>query len=297
MKKLCTRFIVVLCVASFVQLASAQGLSLGIKAGVGLSSYVGNTGIRLPEGFGRISTEEIGETSTEEGEDGNNRTTVETITKATDIDPGPVLGFYVGVTSNIAISDKFSVQPELLFAMQGGTKTIENDHTVRLTPPVDIGEDSTQNSTSIYTYNIGYFKIPVLLKFYLMGEVGNGFSLSVGPQVSFKVSNSGTVKEGRVRVSKDDTGFTVAAKDGTEEEALEADFFEPLHNTRNRVSLLNHEIGFIVGIDYDLHFGVSLGLRYDIGLTNAFYTSLQAYENTTLKNSTLSLSVAYSCVR
>ena len=72
------------------------------------------------------------------------------------------VGFHVGGVAEIAISEKFSVQPELLFSSQG-TKFEESGETLK--------------------YNLSYINVPVMAKYY----VAEGFSVEAGPQVGFLV--------------------------------------------------------------------------------------------------------------
>lgn len=68
-------------------------------------------------------------------------------------------GFQAGGLVDIKVSDKFSVQPEVLFSLQG--------------VKVDGGK-----------YNTSYINVPVMAKYY----VADGFSLEAGPQIGFLVS-------------------------------------------------------------------------------------------------------------
>ena len=69
--------------------------------------------------------------------------------------------FHLGVVAEISISDKFSVQPELLYSAQGAKQ--------------DGGDGELK---------LDYINIPVMAKFY----VAEGFSLEAGPQVGFLMS-------------------------------------------------------------------------------------------------------------
>ncbi len=71
--------------------------------------------------------------------------------------------FHVGVVAEIAISDQFSVQPELVYSAQGATTSEEGID-------VDINAD--------------YINLPIMAKYY----VAEGFSIEVGPQVGFLMS-------------------------------------------------------------------------------------------------------------
>ncbi|MGA1227075.1 MAG: porin family protein [Tamlana sp.] len=71
--------------------------------------------------------------------------------------------FHLGVVAEIAISDKFSLQPELLYSAQGAKESFEG---------IDID------------LKLDYINLPIMAKFY----VADGFSLELGPQVGFLMS-------------------------------------------------------------------------------------------------------------
>lgn len=71
--------------------------------------------------------------------------------------------FHVGAVAEISVSDKFSVQPELLYSAQGAKDSFE-------------GID--------FDAKIDYLNLPIMAKYY----VAEGFSLELGPQVGFLLS-------------------------------------------------------------------------------------------------------------
>ena len=71
--------------------------------------------------------------------------------------------FHIGGVVNIGISEKFAVQPELVYSSQGAKGNFEG---------VDVD------------YNFDYINVPVLAKF----TVAEGFSIEAGPQVGFLMS-------------------------------------------------------------------------------------------------------------
>jgi opacity protein-like surface antigen len=74
------------------------------------------------------------------------------------------VGFQIGGFAEIKISDKFAIQPEILFSTQGAkSKEVNNLFTA---------EDKL---------NLSYLNIPVMAKFY----VAEKFSLEAGPQIGF----------------------------------------------------------------------------------------------------------------
>ncbi|MEO6174772.1 MAG: porin family protein [Flavobacterium circumlabens] len=79
-------------------------------------------------------------------------------------------GFHVGGFAEFKISDKFSIQPEVLYSTQG-TK--------------EKGQSSF--SELELNYKLAYINLPILAKYY----VAEKFSLEAGPQIGFLVSAKG----------------------------------------------------------------------------------------------------------
>ena len=104
--------------------ANAQELKFGAKAGVNFASLGGDDS----DGFSGITS------------------------------------FHVGGVVNIGVSERFSVQPELVYNCLGGEYT-ESE-----------GYDGK--------YKLGYLSIPIIANF----EVADGLSVQAGPQVSFLMS-------------------------------------------------------------------------------------------------------------
>ncbi|WP_417859858.1 porin family protein [Winogradskyella sediminis] len=80
-----------------------------------------------------------------------------------DADRNSLFGFHVGVISEIPLSEKFSLQPELLYSTQGS------------------------EAQDVVKIKVDYLAIPILAKYYLAKD----FSLEVGPQFSFLVNDKG----------------------------------------------------------------------------------------------------------
>jgi len=80
-----------------------------------------------------------------------------------NFDKEGITSFHAGLVAEIKLLEKFSVQPELLYSTQGATY---------------------KNAIQEYKNELGYISIPVMAKFYLT----DSFSLEVGPQASFLVS-------------------------------------------------------------------------------------------------------------
>ena len=70
-------------------------------------------------------------------------------------------GFVLGATAEVPLTDKLSIQPELLFSEQGA-KMRDN-----------------------FTYRLDYMTLPVMAKYY----IAKGFTVEAGPQFSFLVKD------------------------------------------------------------------------------------------------------------
>lgn len=111
-----------ICAVFAFSIVSAQDISLGAKAGLNLASITGDDA----DGFdGRTS-------------------------------------FHFGAVAHIGISEKFAVQPELIYSAQGATA--DGDVTAKL----------------------DYLNLPILADF----TVAQGFSLQAGPQIGFNLTDS-----------------------------------------------------------------------------------------------------------
>ena len=87
---------------------------------------------------------------------------------APEIDKEGITSFHAGVVAEIKLLDRFAIQPELLYSTQGATY---------------------KNAVSEFKNELGYLSIPVMAKFYLT----DSFSLEVGPQASFLLSEKDNV--------------------------------------------------------------------------------------------------------
>ena len=80
-----------------------------------------------------------------------------------NFDKEGITSFHAGLVAEVKLLDRFSLQPELLYSTQGATY---------------------KNAVTEFKNELGYISIPVMAKFYLT----DSFSLEVGPQASFLVS-------------------------------------------------------------------------------------------------------------
>jgi len=93
-----------------------------------------------------------------------------------DVDePSPRLGVHFGVTAEIRVSERFSIQPELMYSMQG----IREEGSLMIDGNFVEGEATTK---------LDYIILPIMAKIYMT----EGFTLEVGPQIG--LLNSARVK-------------------------------------------------------------------------------------------------------
>jgi len=87
---------------------------------------------------------------------------------APGIDKEGITSYHAGLVAEIKLLDKFAIQPELLYSTQGATYKYAAEE---------------------FKNELGYLSIPVMAKFYLT----DSFSLEVGPQASFLLSEKDNV--------------------------------------------------------------------------------------------------------
>lgn len=87
---------------------------------------------------------------------------------ASGIDKEGITSYHAGLVAEIKLLDRFAIQPELLYSTQGATYKYAAEE---------------------FKNELGYLSIPVMAKFYLT----DSFSLEVGPQASFLLSEKDNV--------------------------------------------------------------------------------------------------------
>ena len=143
-------------------------------------------------------------------------------------DAKSLVGFQVGGFAEIKLTDKFAIQPEVLFSTQGAKFD-------------GFGGD--------YKTELNYINVPVLAKYFIT----EAFSVEAGPQI----------------------GFLVSAKEEGEDIK---DFTKSV------------DFGFNLGAGYNFTENLSVGLRYNLGLSNIIDSE---EGDAKVKNSVFGLSVGY----
>ncbi|WP_298512797.1 porin family protein [uncultured Kordia sp.] len=112
---------------------------------------------------------------------GGNLSTVSGTNTGSDI-TSPRVGFHVGVMSELSLSNKFSLQGELVYSQQG----VKQDALVSIAPSL------IQEVESRYDY----LNVPILAKYYLT----NNWSVEAGPQLGILLSAKRDIAGAEVNV-------------------------------------------------------------------------------------------------
>lgn len=162
---------------------------------------------------------------------------ISSITNVNDVgaSSSSLIGFHVGVFGELMVTDKFAIQPELLYSTQG----------VKLDVDGDKGD-----------FKLDYIVFPIMAKYY----VADAFSLEFGPQIGFLVSSE--LKSG---------GVTVDFKDYTKSTDVSLGFGGSYNLTENFMLGARYNLG-LTRIQKDLDpgekdsknsvFQVSLGYKF-----------------------------------
>ena len=158
---------------------------------------------------------------------------------------GADVGFY-GV---FHLSDKFAIQPEVLYSLQSVNFVEPEAYVDYVYVDGFFGPDFVVSEVGTYgdveaQQNLHYLNVPVLANIYLT----EGLSLQIGPQIGFLLN-------GTARLDPNDEQVA----------GLITDFEDQIDITDrlNRVSLAAS-----AGLQYELPSNLNLGLRYNFGLTD-----------------------------
>lgn len=161
--------------------------------------------------------------------------------------------FHIGGIVEIVITEKFSVQPELLYSAQGAKSKFSES-----------GADFSFSEES--TIKLDYINLPIMAKYYL----AEGFSIEAGPQIGFLLS------------AKEDYEFSETFNGTTVSGSEEID----LKDFTNSI-----DFGIGVGASYKLDSGLNFSARYNLGLSNIY--DGEGSDDFKNQNNVLQLSIGY----
>ncbi|MFV0248377.1 MAG: porin family protein [Tenacibaculum sp.] len=164
------------------------------------------------------------------------------------------ISFHLGGVVEFKLSEKFSLQPELIYSVQGSKwLNLEGLNYV------DENGINVTASDVDFTLKLDYINIPLIAKYY----VTEGLSLEAGPQIGINVVSEGEVKTQGVSTTVDlkELGAEIKSTDFS----------------------LN------LGAGYKLKNGLNFGVRYNLGLTSISDSN----EDEDVKNEVFQFSVGY----
>lgn len=202
---------------------NAQNIRFGVKGGLNLSSLNGDNSLDYWSGF-KYKT-----------------------------------GFHIGGIVEFKLSDKISIQPELLFSSQGYKSDVNIDFYFEQYPDYDESLSASQIDEKV-TFN--YLNLPIMGKLHFSEK----FNLEFGPQIGFLMSAK--------TIAKDNLG-----------EELKSD----IKDSKSKIDL-----GLNLGVGYTFKNSIFLNIRYNLGLTdvNDFDDEFSEFIEVN-KNSVFSLSLGY----
>jgi hypothetical protein len=142
------------------------------------------------------------------------------------------IGFYIGGYSNIKISEKFRVQPELLFSNQG-TKRVFEDISVSDSNGILIGISDIEE-----TINESVISLPIILQYF----VNNKFNLEGGIQLGYVMNR-------KQETTKDSFGLN-----------------QGNNSQNNNTDYDKFDLGLNIGLGYKILENVRINTRYFLGL-------------------------------
>ena len=172
---------------------------------------------------------------------------------------GMAVGFHVGGFVNFIFGQYIGLQPELLFSMQGGKQK----------PSSLVAQYFNIPSSADLSYTFDYINIPVLLDIKPFAN----FSILVGPQIGFNIYKSAT-----------------ASAAGESETVSGSDF----DNAFGEDTFKSFDFAVVGGLQYTFIEHLTVGARYNFGLTNAFSLSDSGVDVNGWKNSVIQISVGWT---
>ncbi|WP_417238152.1 porin family protein [Bizionia sp.] len=130
---------------------SAQDVRFGVKGGLNLANLVGDFGIY--DGYYGVD------------------------------DPEMKVGFHIGGVAEVKFSEKFAVQPELLFSNQGYKSKYD-----------------FAGAKADYKVNLNYINLPIMVKFFPI----DGLSIEAGPQVGFLIAAKDELNDYEISIDPED---------------------------------------------------------------------------------------------
>ncbi len=140
------------------------------------------------------------------------------------------LGFHAGLLAHIHLSDRFALQPEVVYSMQGARYELLNTNS---------------------RYSLDYINVPVLLQFMF----AKGFRLQAGPQVGFLINSQAKADQYNLNQNDDLRVLELAATGGVSYLSpiglgIDARYVHGFTNINERGPVISTNRGFQLGLFY-----------------------------------------------
>lgn len=109
------------------------------------------------------------------------------------ISTSPLISFHIGGFVEIKISDKFSIQPELLYSLLGSKYSFLLRQT----------GDPNELTIGDVVVSLSYINIPVMFKYYVIEKL----NLEVGPQIGILISSKENISQSESSYSSNNDNF------------------------------------------------------------------------------------------
>lgn len=169
-------------------------------------------------------------------------------------------GFHLGALVEIPITERFAVQPEVLYSAQGAKRELTESFS-----------DVTFKATG--KTKLDYINVPIMAKYYIV----DGLAVEAGPQVGFLVSANA------------ESELDLSGINPETAELIEGQFESGDIDISD--STKGIDFGIALGASYRLNMGVFFGARYTLGLTDINDVSGSNIKN---QNNVFQLSAGYS---
>jgi hypothetical protein len=163
-------------------------------------------------------------------------------------DSKSAIGFHLGGFAEIKLTDKFALQPELLFSLQGA-KSEYTETDVETFPGGGVVTGTFENKSTVKT---SYINLPILAKFYATEKL----FFVAGPQFGFLTSAKGSGESTFTETTTGVGGTTTEVNTIT----------DPTVDIKKNFKGLNVSLG--LGGGYFFTENLFAEARYNVGLTN-----------------------------
>lgn len=169
-------------------------------------------------------------------------------------------GFHIGGLVEIPVTERFAVQPEILYSAQGAKREVTESF-------------SSVTFKATGKTKLDYINLPIMAKYYIV----DGLAVEAGPQVGFLVKAN---TESKLDLSGIDPEIAKLIEDKFDSGDIDIS---------DRTKSI--DFGVALGASYRLNMGVFFGARYTLGLTDINDVSGSNFKN---QNNVFQLSAGYS---